>query len=226
MKLSVLIATQGRRERKFKELVKELSRQAEQYPRQVEVVAYWNNGELPIGTIRQALLENARGDYVCFVDDDDKVPEYYLKEILGALGEDYVGFKVKLFNDGVEQRPSYHDLQYQVWTEDDNGFYRGVTHLNPIRRAIAVEGSFDDKGAGEDARWAAQVVKYVRTQNYIDKFMYFYHHSRHDTSFSNTFKDVHRTYYRPELGHKYFRYHPYSKLTSKEVQNVKSNNRV
>lgn len=224
MKLSILIATQGRRNPKFRLLVKELLHQAKAFRGMIEVVAYWNNGELPIGEIRRALLEEAKGDYVCFVDDDDAVPHYYCQEIIRALGRDYVGFKVKLFNEGVEKPPVYHDLQYQVWTEDDNGYYRGVTHLNPIKREIALQGNFSLDGAGEDANWAKSVVGLVSSQKFINKFMYFYHHDKEDSSFGGSPYYRPSGYRRPAISYKYFRYHPNSKLVSKEVEDyVKAN---
>lgn len=219
MKLSILIATQGRRNQSFKRLVKELNYQVQEFRNQIEIVAYWNNGELPIGDIRQALLEEAQGEYVCFVDDDDFVPPYYVREIMKALGKDYVGFRVQLFNNGVEQRPVFHDLQYQVWLDDDNGFYRGVTHLNPIKREIALQGDFSREGAGEDVAWAKSVIHLVKDQEYIDKVMYYYYHSARDTSFGGDWVYRASGYRRPKVNYKSFHYHPLSKECSVEVTN-------
>lgn len=211
-RLSILIATQGRRNPKFRILIQRLMQQVRKHRGEIEVVAYWNNGEQPIGKIRRDLVEDAQGEYVCFVDDDDAVPDYYCDEIIKALGKDYVGFKVKLFNDGVEMPTAYHDLQYQVWTDDENGYYRGVTHLNPIRRSLAVLGSFEAMGAGEDAQWARSIMPYVKEQNYVDKIMYFYYHDKEDTSFGGDHHPTNKPYRRPKIEYKYFRYHPNSKL--------------
>ena len=219
-KLSILIATQGRRNLKFTNLIREVMRQVRVYRGKIEVIAYWNNGELPIGTIRQQLIEEAKGEYVCFIDDDDEIPDYYCKEILAALGKDYVGFHVKLFNNGVEQRPVFHSLRYQVWTEDDDGFYRGVTHLNPLKREIALQGDFTAQGAGEDAIWAKSIIHLVKTENYITKIMYYYHHNKNDTSFGGDWTYRKTGYRRPIMNHVYFRWHPDSKEVSKEVQNA------
>lgn len=210
MKLSILIATQGRRCTQFKTLLKELMKQIKENGNQAEVIAYWNNGEHSIGHIRQALLEEAMGEYVCFIDDDDMIPEYYIKEILGALGKDYVGFRVQHFSDGVESKPVIHSLRYRVWDEDEEGFYRGVTHLNPLRREIALKGSFDvpNLGAGEDAAWARAVAYLPSDENFIDKVMYHYTHVTTDTSFGNTFTLPAGGYKRAKLHYKGFRYHP------------------
>lgn len=207
--LSILIATQGRRQQKFEQLLKKLTDQAELYKGQIEIVAYWNNGELPIGVIRQKLVEAAQGEYICFVDDDDDVPSYYCREIIEALKHknDYVGFQVQFFNNGVEGLPVYHDLKYPVWQEDHKGYYRGVTHLNPIRRSIALKGTFTVLGAGEDADWARSIRHLVHTQTYIDKIMYRYYHDADDTSFGG-YNFEQQDYARPEFNYDHFRYHP------------------
>lgn len=212
-KLSILIATLGRREDKFLRLAAELNRQMQRIAQYVEVVVFWNNGELPIGTLRQRLLTAAEGDYVCFIDDDDRIAGNYCRRLISALGEDYVGFKVKLFEDGVELPPAIHSLAYPNWHQDEKGFYRDVTHLNPVRRALALQGDFFAASAGEDESWARMVKPYVRTQNFIDEFLYFYHHSKTDTAFGGEHFAPKR-YVRPKLAYPNFRYHPGSRLAT------------
>lgn len=188
MKLSILIATLGRRHKQFRTLLSELMPQIEKYTGQIEVIALHNNGELTIGEYRQALLEAAQGEYVCFVDDDDKLPDYYCKEIMKAIKRkpDYIGFKVKLTNNDIERPTAFHSLQFPGWYQDVNGYYRGVTHLNPIKRELALRGNFTQlTGAGEDEGWAVQVRPFVKTEEYIDKFMYFYRHDTEDSHFGS-----------------------------------------
>lgn len=210
MKLSILIATLGHRRQKFVKLVNHLATLSKPYRGKIEIVAYWNNGEQSIGQIRQALLEAATGDYICFIDDDDWVPDYYIDEIMANLGEDYIGFEVALFNNGNRMPKVRHSLEYASWNQDDEGYYRNVTHLNPIRRELALLGDFRRVGAGEDGHWAIQVAPSVKTQKYIDRIMYYYYHSSMDSSFSGRepewpleTKPVH---IRQPIKHKCFRY--------------------
>ncbi len=185
-KLSILIATLTRRHEKFGDLVKELSRQAEAFGDDIEIVAYPNNGERSIGQIRQALLEAANGDYICFIDDDDAVPHYYCREIMKNLGEDYIGFEVEFIDNGKPRPRVYHSLKYRNWTQDAYGYYRSVTHLNPIRRSIALEGRFDGP-AGEDERWSLSIAPLVKTENYIDKVMYIYLYNSETSYFASQY---------------------------------------
>lgn len=212
----MLIATVGWREGQFVALVEKLLRQANEYPGEIEIIAYWNNGELPVASIRRALIEQATGKYICFIDDDDDVPEKYCTNIMRAIKNDpdYVGFRVAFFDDGKEMMPVFHSIKYAHWHQDERGYYRGVTHLNPTRRSIAIKGTFGiDSDAGEDEKWARSVTPFVETEEYIDDVMYFYYHDRSKTTFGGDRKP-HGTYSRPTIINKQFSYYPGSKENS------------
>jgi len=202
--LSILVASLGRREKKLSELLSILAPQI--IENGIEIVIYWNNGEKKIGDYRQALLEEAKGDYVCFVDDDDRVPYYYCHTILQNLGKDYIGFEVELFNEGKKMPRVFHSIRYGVWHQDEKGYYRGVTHLNPVKRELALTGTFSN-GIGEDETWARMVAPHIRTENYIDKIMYYYHHDKDETFFGGVPKPE-KLYIRPDLPYYGVRYHP------------------
>lgn len=207
-KLSILICTIGPRKESFLRLMDELMPQVSF--NDVEVIAYWNNGEKSIGEIRQELLEEAKGEYVCFIDDDDRIPDYYCVEILHNLGEDYVGFEVQLFEKDKLMPRVFHSIRYGVWHQDDQGYYRGITHLNPIKRELAIQGQFGLQGIGEDESWARTMMSLVRTEKYIDKIMYYYHHDADTTTFGGK-KLPEQIYHRPDFSHPQFRWHPKSR---------------
>jgi len=142
--------------------------QADEAGGMVTVEALWNNGERPIGRLRQDLLEHATSQYVCFVDDDDDVPADYVKTILPLLdGVDYVGFKVEVAGGSVVE----HSLRHSGW--DGKPGYRDLSHLNPLRRQLALQ-SFFDGSYGEDRSWASQLRGLVLTEHFLDRVMYFY----------------------------------------------------
>lgn len=207
-KLSILIATIGPRYHQFINLMNRLMPQVGHWP--IEVIAFWNNGEISIGQIRKELIEEARGDYVCFIDDDDMIPDYYCEEIMGALGEDYVGFRVELQEQGKPMKPVFHSIKYPNWHEDEQAFYRNITHLNPIRREMALQGNFTTRGAGEDVDWARSLQGIPKTENYIDKIMYYYLHDGNKTTFGGPKRRVKKNV-RNDYKHPQFRWHPNSK---------------
>lgn len=130
-----------------------------------------------IGAKRQWCLDRAEGEYFCFIDDDDLVAEDYVESIYPLLdGIDYIGFQVQFYYDGDPWKPTYHSLRYGTHAiyADEEGFYRGVSHLNPIRTEIARQGHYEG-GFGEDNRWCEQVNP--ATEHYIDKVLYHYQFS-------------------------------------------------
>ena len=175
--LTILVATVSVRNSEFTKLMYGLLPKTEEYGGDIKVLAYWDNFEVPLGTIRLRLVEAAESEYVCFVDDDDELPDYYCDEIHPLLdGVDYIGWRMQLYHDGEKMKPTFHSLEYKDWYEDDRGWYRNVSHLNPIRRELALKGSFE-LSVPEDVDWAKQVAPHVNTQHYIDKPMYYYIHS-------------------------------------------------
>jgi hypothetical protein len=138
-------------------LLKVLLPQVEEQKGQVRVLAYWNNFEKPLSVIRQSLVEEATGDYINFIDDDDMVPSYYVDLVTENLGKDYVGWRMQAYMNDEPLKPTFHSIKYPQWSEDDDGYYRNVSHLNPIKRDIAKQVSFvTDEGKARGLRLGAE----------------------------------------------------------------------
>ena len=150
----------------------------------VRVTAYQNQGERPLADIRQALVESADAQYVSFIDDDDMVPDDFVSTILPLLdGVDTVGWRMQYYVDGVPAKPTFHSLRYGGWWEDETGWYRDVSHLNPVRLALARRCDFRVE-LPEDWGWVQQMQKLVTTEHCTDddKIMYHYRHSTSEGS--------------------------------------------
>lgn len=191
VKLSILIPTVTIREAEFARLRDILSTQVVKYGGRIEVLVYWNNFEHPIGEIRQRMLKEARGEYVVFIDDDDTVPDYFCKEIMPLLdGVDHIGYQVQFTRNGRVQKPVYHTIKSSGYYDDSTGFYRKVTPKDPIRRDIALQGSYDRSdytiGLGEETTWMEDVTPLVKTEHYIDKIMYYYNQVEGSGVFART----------------------------------------
>lgn len=211
VKWSILVATLGQREERFKRLLSVLAPQVEKYGGQIEILAYWNNFDRPLPEIRQSLVEEARGQYVSFIDDDDLVPSYFCDEVMERLGTvDYIGWQMQAYTNGEKLKPTFHSLKYEKWFDDDKGYYRNTSHLNPIKREIALKESFIvPQGVAEDEAWATRIAKHVKTESYIDKVMYEYIHDQTDSVWRGGSERENRK--RPTFEYKNFRYHPDAK---------------
>jgi glycosyltransferase involved in cell wall biosynthesis len=215
---TICIATVPARKDRLSRLMAVLQPQVDKYQDEIEVLIFFNNFEYSLGYLRQCLIEEAKGEYVCHIDDDDLVPEDYCDTIFPLLdGVDYIGFKVKYIDGGKQMKPVYHSLKYPIWYEDDAGYYRGVTHLNPLKTELALASGFPvEFNIGEDAEWAKHVL--AKTEHFIDREMYIYEHEGDDSVAYSHYPDD--TPIRPVYKSKNIRFHP------KSTKETNGNNEV
>src|SRR5208283_1276485 len=178
--LSILVCTVPERERKFKVLMEMLQAQiaALPDPKQVEILFDPQVG-ISVGTKRNRLMLLATGEYLCFVDDDDRIFGDYVVKILNALKTkpDAVGITVLLTTEGL--RPEVHShfalssTSYHV-DKDVGQITRGVCHLNPIRATIAKSIHFKDISNAEDMQWSSVINPKVRNSVNLKEPIYYY----------------------------------------------------
>ena len=209
---SICIATQHCRKAKLERLLKVLLPQVNKARGKIEVLIFYNNHEHTIGYYRQKMMEDARGEYISTIDDDDMIPDDFCETLLDKMGSvDYIGFRVAFYNDGKKLPPVYHSLRYNQWSQDENGYYRGVTHINPLKTEIALKGVFPEVTNGEDYQWTVNVHRYMAesgqtfSEHYLDREMYSYDHASHDPE--EDVKNERRDHCRPVIKNKYVRFH-------------------
>ncbi len=181
MKLTIQICTLEKRKTLFNVLKAELNRQKTDHGFSddiVEIIDECDEGQMSIGAKRNLLLERARGDYVCSIDDDDWVDSEYLVKILYALESepDCVQLIGMMNTDGFNRKRFEHSIDHWGYFEDNNIFYRPPNHLNPIRASIAKQFKFPEEDFGEDTNWALQIQEsgLLRREEKIDKVIYHY----------------------------------------------------
>jgi glycosyltransferase involved in cell wall biosynthesis len=188
MKLSILIPTLESRRDKFHKLFLGLDSQcrrvyeflygdimAWRYP-PIEIAYFKDNGELSIGAKRQKLLERATGDYICFIDDDDMVPDDYVEKVLNAIETepDCCSLTGELHwpNGGIERFE--HSIDYDKWEKKDNVYLRYPNHLNTVKRELALQVGFKDMGHGEDKDYSDRLKPLLKTEAKIEGVIYHY----------------------------------------------------
>ena len=184
---SVLIATLASRQTKLARLLDVLLPAAE-VDGGIEVVALHNNGERSVGAYRQALLEDARGEYVSFVDDDDLVEDGedgYIPAVAAAMRgthPDYIAFQHAYYEDGKrDPHPVVTGIGYNGWYDTPTEYVRDITHVNPVRAVLARKAGFTDMGSGEDYAYDTRLRPLLRTEARIDRALYHYFHSWSDS---------------------------------------------
>jgi glycosyltransferase involved in cell wall biosynthesis len=183
MILSLLMLTLESRRHLFNQLFGELSRQIREseWAGDVEILVDCDGGEKPIGEKRNSLIQRAQGTFVAFIDDDDGVSGDYVRRICEAItrrpGVDCIGIKGLITFNGSHPREFIHSLRYSDYSSRNHTYYRPPYHLNPIRRDIAVRYQYLGSGWTEDQDWALRVQAdgALRTEEYIDSVLYYYH---------------------------------------------------
>lgn len=175
MKLSILVCTLPERLAYMSRLTEQLEPQMRNNP--VELLTDASPRPVPIGRKRNALLKRATGDYVAFVDDDDRVSTFYVNRIIDAIKHrpDCVGINGFIQFDGKNGKRFIHTRTCNEWCEKQGVYWRYPNHLNPIRRELALQAGFpDDSNFGEDKAFSDRVKPLLKTEVMIDEIIYWY----------------------------------------------------
>lgn len=170
-KLSILICTIPQRKAMFDALCEKICSQANE-----EVELLFDDHAGLVGQKRQRLLESAKGDYVCYIDDDDDVSDKYVESILNAISSnpDCVGIKGIMTTNGKLEQQWEISKDIKHWNEKDGMFYRHTNHLAPVRREIALQVGFTPKNHGEDYDYSMGLKGKLRSEVKIEHGIYHY----------------------------------------------------
>jgi glycosyltransferase involved in cell wall biosynthesis len=181
--LSILIPTLPERKHFLTEILSSISEQingANAWDK-VEVITNNAGREITTGTKRNGLLEESKGKYVWFVDDDDSIYPYAIEEILKAAEKDpdVIGINGIMTTDGVKQIDWEIRLGHDYKAIQKNGkeyYLRFPNHITPMKREHAIRVKFPNKTVFEDYEWAKSLndAGYLKTQEIIDKPIYHY----------------------------------------------------
>lgn len=184
MKLSILICSHTARRPLMNRMVHHLEHQ--QFDG-VEILAATNDDYLSRGKTRNELLDAARGEYCCFVDDDDVVSDDYVAKILTALREDpdicgITGQVIQLRNPVITRLfklSTRYDQPFSLPVKpehrDDPEIYGHASHLCPIRTEIARHIRFPEDVNHEDNGYSGRLKDLgPLRETVIDGIIYYY----------------------------------------------------
>lgn len=147
----------------------------------VEVLWFGDGKRRTLGDKRNNMIELARGEYMSFIDDDDRVASDYVALILEAIeknpGVDVIVFNAEYTINGSEPAFAQHGIEFEgpPGGIHPDGVWRGKpAHTNVWKTSIARLVPFQDVTGREDFLWVGEVAKNVKTQVRIDKVLYYY----------------------------------------------------
>ena len=187
-KLTILIPTLYSRIHKLKTLIMELNYQIQSKP--VQLLWIGDNKSMTTGEKRNMLLDNSKGEWFCFVDDDDRVSATYIDTILNAIKNNpdkkVITFRGEQTTDGQRDLDFKYSVNYgRNFKKDENGKRWKVMlpdHLC-IWKKETVTDRFEYKSLGEDHSWAkAMALTYTdKDEVNLDDYLYFYDYNRETT---------------------------------------------
>lgn len=223
----ICIPTIPRRAETLQRLLLDLMPQTLGAAGQVQVVGWLNVGTPRIAEIRDGFVDYAAAsgaEYMSFVDDDDRLPEYYVAEVLTALASrpDHVGLLLDYWKDGTPRAVVEHRFAWRQWRTlkaRPLTLVRDFTHIDPIKVSWAQRGRFAAAAPHqmEDRNWCQQLraagfsTRAGATEVFIDRVMYRYLWVPDQSAWDT--KDKLSTLgipIRPFISHPYFTWHPES----------------
>jgi glycosyltransferase involved in cell wall biosynthesis len=175
IRFSILICSLEERAEQLAALLQDLERQKTD---QVEILTNIDNRQHTIGAKRNDLALRAQGDYLAYIDDDDKVSERYVDLNLQAMesNPDCIGMEgvISFASSGIV-RKFIHSIQYSSWYQKGEVYYRCPNHLSPVKRELALKVLFSNISVGEDRIYSEKLRPLLTTEVYIPEPIYYYY---------------------------------------------------
>jgi glycosyltransferase involved in cell wall biosynthesis len=136
------------------------------------------------GKKRNDLMARAKGKYLCFIDDDDRISDNYIELIMYGIrqGVDCCSLRGIITEDGKNPAIFEHSIKYGIYrtvtdaAASEVKYERYPNHLNAIRSDIARTFGFTEKNHGEDTDYATAIHQagLIKSEYYIPHILYYY----------------------------------------------------
>lgn len=193
--LSILILSLVERRDQLRTLLSALEAQIETHEGQlgdsVEILVDLDNGKRSISAKRNNLLQLAKGEYLCFIDDDDAVSDDFVESLSGVIkskkNTDCITFNQTCNVESRKFTVSF-GLGNPITSEDcmlkSGGkiLYRPPYHMCGFKSSIAKRISFSEarniRGKSvEDIEWLLRLYPYLNSEYKIPKILHHYQYS-------------------------------------------------
>jgi len=175
-------AIESRRNSTLQTLLDDLFAQAKGKP--VEVVAVLDNRWKTLSDKRNSAIRDAKGRFISFVDDDDRVSPDYVDSLLEAISKDRdadcVVFDAEVHGYAAKPKICRYGAELRT-SEDADRYYRKPMPICCWRRDVAARHEFRNY-PNEDMEWADRAVADVKRQVRIEKTLYFYLYNPAETT--------------------------------------------
>lgn len=181
MILTIAIPTIVTRQDKFNRLIDRIAAQITYYGygKEVEVISECDNKEISIGKKRDNLIRKANGDYIVMIDDDDTIANNYILVVVNALSKapDCIGYLERIKH---SNKTSCISLKNPCWMDNYGGYdyVRTPFFKVPIKTELCRQVGCSDMRFGEDHDFAKKIYPLLKTEEFINDYMYIYQYNR------------------------------------------------
>ena len=180
-KLTILIPTVPSRLDKIKELIHELNYQIQTKP--VQYLYLGDNKSMSVGEKRNLLKHMAKGEFICYIDDDDEISKDYIEVILKAINEN--PDKTVICFNGTQTTDGHQDLPFCYNVNNGRNFKTEINgkrykvmipdHLCVWNKSKILE-DFPHKNLAEDHDWAQAMSFHYHESDQVILNDYLYHY--------------------------------------------------
>lgn len=160
---SVLIATIPGREDSLRNLCTSIREKVDRLRpnMKIEICIAHDNREMSIGNKRQLLLNQAKGKYLSFIDDDDEITDAYIEDLWECIQGKHQVMRLRGQMSGYSfVHSTATKLTDKMATMTDPPvFVRPPNHLNPMMSDVAKFIQFKNATYGEDLEWTLQLLR-------------------------------------------------------------------
>lgn len=199
IKLSILIpSTHTRRKSFLPSILDQVYGQYESLPKeqqeQVEILTLIDNKTRMLGDKRNNMVNMAQGEYIVHVDDDDRISEYYISELLHASNHpnnhDVIVFKAEVSLNGEQPKLCYYSHSYRKDYNTSDNYFRIPNHICCVKRELALQVPFKNIQYGEDSAYSKELLPLIKSEYVIDKVLYYYDYNQETTETQQHLKPV------------------------------------
>lgn len=181
MRLSILVPSVAERRNDFlpkslEMLYGQLENLTQEQQKEVEILYLIDNKTMMLGNKRNRLVDMASGDYVVFVDDDDRIEHDYVEMLLKATtsNADVITLQVSVSLNGEPPKICHYSKDYRGDFNKSNSYHRLPNHICCTKRELAKRVPYPNIKNGEDAAYSKMLKRHLRTQHTINKVLYHY----------------------------------------------------
>lgn len=155
----------------------------------VEVIVLSDNRKIMLGEKRNIMVEMAQGDYIVFIDDDDRISSDYVSSLLDATseGKDVISFLAEVSINGSKPKICDYSIIHKKDYNTSSKYFRIPNHITAVKKSVSLKSSFPSLMYAEDQGYSKLLIKHLKTETKINKVLYYYDYDDNvtETQFQN-----------------------------------------